>query len=87
MGKYTKEYLRLNKSKTVKDAVRKRARVVQATAAQINKNGEGTANYTTREGIRPGGRFYVDVVSDNPAEEFGTAETQRINALRRANRA
>lgn len=87
MGKWTKEYKRLNRSAKVQAAVRRKARVTQATATAINRSEKGTANYTLREGIRPGGRFYVDVESDNPAEEFGSADTKRINALRRARRA
>lgn len=74
----------VNRNGAVKKALIKRAEVVRARAESISRQAGGTANYTIRSGIRPGGRVYVDVVSDNPDEEFGTEEVQRTNALRRA---
>lgn len=67
-------------------ALRNRAEIIARRAEQISREAGGTANYTVREGFRPGGRRYFDVVSDNPEEEYGTETVPRINALRRAAR-
>lgn len=39
---------------------------------------------TTVAGVRPGGRPYVNIVSDNPDQEFGTSRTARRRILGRA---
>ena len=62
------------------------ARDLAADATRISRQNGGKANYSVRSGIRPGGRAYVDVVSDNEAEERGSEQVPRINALRRAAR-
>lgn len=67
-------------------ALEKAARKLAARATKISRSAGGTANYSVRTGTRPGGRVYADVVSDNTAEERGSEEVKRINALRRAAR-
>ena len=39
---------------------------------------------TTRSGVRPGGRPFVNVEADNPDQEFGTARSRRLRILGRA---
>ncbi len=39
---------------------------------------------TTVAGVRPGGRPFVNIVSDNVDQEFGTARTKRRRILGRA---
>lgn len=41
-------------------------------------------NITTVAGVRPGGRPFVNVVSDNADQEFGTSKTERRRILGRA---
>lgn len=41
-------------------------------------------NVTTVAGVRPGGRPFVNVVSDNADQEFGTSRTARRRILGRA---
>lgn len=67
-------------------ALEKAGRDVAARATRISRANGGSANYSLRSGIRPNGRAYVDVVSDNHAEERGSEDVKRINALRRASR-
>ena len=67
-------------------ALEKVAREVATQARRISRDAGGVANYAIRTGRRPGGRAYADVVSDNAAEERGSEEVKRINALRRAGR-
>lgn len=55
-------------------------------ATSISRSQGGTARYTLRKGTRPNGRVYVDVVSSNRDEEYGTESVKRIGALRRAAR-
>lgn len=76
----------VNKNRGMRDRLRKVGERVAANATRISRANGGTANYRVVEGTRPGGRAYMDVVSDNPAEEYGTEDTPRINALRRAQR-
>lgn len=39
---------------------------------------------TTRAGVRPGGRPFVNVEGDNPDQEFGSARSNRYRILGRA---
>lgn len=73
-----------NESPVVRRALEEKAKAIAARADQISRADGGTARHTVRTGIRPRGRAFADIVSDNPAEEFGTEEIPRINALRRA---
>lgn len=75
-----------NRPSRLRAALRKAAERTASTATRISRREGGTANYRVVEGTRPGGRAYYDVESDNPAEEDGTEDTPRINALRRAAR-
>lgn len=79
-----KIWVKANRDPKLRKTLEMRARAVAARATEISRAEGGTANYTVRSGIRPNGRAYADVVSDNGAEEQGTEETPRINALRRA---
>ena len=83
MGKTSGDLWRaINESVLKSGALEKAAREVAAEATRISRANGGTANYSVRSGIRPGGRAYVDVVSDNEAEERGSEQVPRINALR-----
>ena len=60
-------------------------------AARIKKRAEGIAKdegvemeVTTQAGVRPGGRPFVNVISDNADQEFGTSRTRRRRVLGRA---
>lgn len=79
-----KQWQKINQAPGVLKAEESAARRIAARATAISRAEGGAANYTVRQGTRPGGRTYFDVVSDRPDEEFGTESTQRINALRRA---
>lgn len=79
-------YKQLNKNPALRAALRQRGRYVAARATQRSQQAGGTATFHVVEGIRPEGRAFVNVVSDNPAEEYGTASTPRIRALGRASR-
>lgn len=85
--KVSEQLWRMTNRKTpTRQALERAAQRVATTATAISRANGGTANYTTRPIIRPGGRASVDVVSDNAAEERGTEEVKRTNALRRAAR-
>ncbi|HAT1303609.1 TPA: hypothetical protein I8V98_002087 [Corynebacterium striatum] len=77
---------KINRDPKIHAALRRRAEATAARATAISRAEGGTANYSIRTGIRPGGRAYADVVSDNGEEEQGTETVRRINALRRAAR-
>lgn len=64
---------------------------LQVVADRIKSRAEGLANsdgvdmtITTKSGIRPGGRPFVDVVGDNAAQEFGSSKSKRYRILGRA---
>ena len=76
----------VNKAVLNSGALEKAARDVAERATRISRAEGGTANYSIRSGIRPNGRAYADVVSDNREEERGSEAVPRINALRRASR-
>lgn len=85
MASYLDDMFRkVNQTPVIKKALQARAEKVKARATAISRAADGTANYSIKSGTRPGGRAYVDVVSDNSAEEFGTEKVRRIGALRRA---
>lgn len=88
MAKYSgweeKMWNNLNRDKKLQAAVIDRAHKTARRATELSRESGGTANYSVTSGIRPGGRFYASVVSDNGAEEQGTEEVPRTNALRRA---
>lgn len=76
----------VNRSKAVRQAEKRVAEQVAARARAITAAEGGSAKFRVEEGIRPGGRSRVNVVSDSPWEEHGTEETKRIRALGRAAR-
>lgn len=55
---------------------------VRADALARQEGVQMTVSTTT--GTRPGGRPFVNVVSDNPDQEFGTATHKRYRILGRA---
>lgn len=57
---------------------------VKARAESLADSEGVKMNVTTVAGIRPGGRPFVNVVSDNPDQEFGTSKTERRRILGRA---
>lgn len=75
-----------NKKGNVGKALDRAADRTIARATAISRANGGKAIYSKREGTRPGGRRFVDIVSDRPEEEAGTEDVPRINALRRAAR-
>lgn len=79
-------FAQVNKIVHKNNALLATAERVRRRAQAISDAEGGTAKFTIRKGIRPGGRAFVDVVSDNPAEEFGTEKVKKIGALRRAAR-
>lgn len=85
MGKAPEKMWRAaNQSAAVRNALVAKARQVAARAEAISRAEGGTATYSLDVDIRPGGRVRVNVHSDNRDEEYGTEDTPRIGALRRA---
>lgn len=85
--KVTEQLWRMtNKPRSLGKALDRAADRTIARATRLSRASGGKATYSKREGIRPGGRRYVDIVSDSPEEERGTEDTPRTNALRRAAR-
>lgn len=68
----------------VRAALRAKAAQVAARARQIDASEGGGATITVEEGIRPGGRAYANVVSDDADGEYGTSRTARRRTLGRA---
>lgn len=75
---------KVNRDPNLRTALETRAKKTAERATAISRAEGGSANYTVKSGIRPGGRAFADVVSDNREEELGTEEVKRIGALRRA---
>lgn len=57
---------------------------VQARAVAMAASEGVEMTVSTTAGKRPGGRPFVNVVSDNADQEFGTAKTDRRRILGRA---
>lgn len=57
---------------------------VQARAVALAKQEKVEMKVSTVAGLRPGGRPFVNVVSDNPDQEFGSATHARYRILGRA---
>ena len=74
----------INRNRQVRAHLLKVARARAARAQAITNAEGGKARITVKSGIRPGGRAYANIVSDSPAEEYGTETTPRIRALGRA---
>lgn len=75
---------RASRVSAVQAALREKADQIASRARQIDSGEGGKARITVREGIRPGGRAYADVVSDDVDGEFGTSKTARRRTLGRA---
>ena len=76
----------VNKAVAKSGALDKAGQRLAEKATRISRANGGSANYRVQPRVRPGGRAVVDVISDNVAEERGSGEVKRINALRRAAR-
>lgn len=57
---------------------------VSARAVSLARTEGVEMNVSTVAGIRPGGRPFVNVISDNADQEFGTSKTARRRILGRA---
>lgn len=57
---------------------------IKARAEQLARNEGVDMTVTTQTGVRPGGRPFVNVVSDNPGQEFGSSRSGRFRILGRA---
>ena len=84
MAMSKKMFDQINRNRQVRAHLMKVARAKAARAQAITNAAGGQARITVQSGIRPGGRAYVNIVSDSPAEEYGSESTPRIRALGRA---
>jgi hypothetical protein len=57
---------------------------IKVRAEELARSEGVDMNVTTRAGTRPGGRPFVNVESDNPDQEFGSARSKRYRILGRA---
>lgn len=57
---------------------------VKARADALAREEEVEMTVSTVAGVRPGGRPFVNVTTDNPGQEFGTALHKRYRILGRA---
>lgn len=84
MAMSKKMFDQINRNRQVRAHLMKVARSKAARAQAITNAEGGKARITVKSGIRPGGRAYVNIVSDSPIEEYGSESTPRIRALGRA---
>lgn len=81
----TYEYIqRAAQSAVVRKALQVKADKIKSRAESIATAEEVTMQVTTEAGIRPRGRPFVNVVSDNAEQEFGSSRTKRRRILGRA---
>lgn len=81
----TYEYIqRAAQKPLVRKALQAKADKIKARVESIAAAEEVTMQVTTEAGIRPGGRPFVNVVSDNAEQEFGSSRTKRRRILGRA---
>lgn len=81
----TYEYIqRAAQSAVVRKGLQAKADKIKARVESIAAAEEVTMQVTTEAGIRPGGRPFVNVVSDNAEQEFGSSRTKRRRILGRA---
>lgn len=57
---------------------------VKARAEQLAEKDGVDMKVTTEAGTRPGGRPFVNVVGDNPDQEYGSSRSGRFRILGRA---
>lgn len=81
-----KLWKQLNENPRIQAGLEARAKKGAARAQQITNAEGGKARISVQRGVRPGGRAYAYVVTDSPAEEFGTESTKAIRAVGRAMR-
>ena len=74
----------VNQNRQVRAHLMKVARAKAARAQAITNAEGGKARITVESGIRPGGRAFVNIVTDSPAEEYGTESKPGTRALGRA---
>lgn len=60
------------------------AKRVASRAKGIAASEGVTMNVSTKAGLRPGGRPYVNVTTDNSEQEFGSSRTKKRRILGRA---
>lgn len=75
---------RVSQVSAVRTALHTQAALIAARARQIDSSEGGRSTIRIVDGIRPGGRAYSNVVSDNVDAEFGTSKTARRRTLGRA---
>lgn len=78
------EWKRIAGSAQVRSMTRQRGNLIAMRARVLNDAEGGTANITVEHGVRPDGRSFTRVTSDNADEEYGTSKTRRRRVLRRA---
>lgn len=80
------DWERINRGSKVQRACFRVGHETAKRAQQITDAEGGKAQIRVESSQRPGGRWQVKVISDQPAEEHGTATQPRIRALGRAAR-
>lgn len=68
----------------VQKRLQQTANRIRARAESIAANEGSDMKVTTVAGTRPGGRPFVNVVGDDPDQEYGTSRTARRRILGRA---
>lgn len=68
----------------VRTALHTQAALIASRARQIDSSEGGKSVIKIVDGIRPGGRAYSNVESNNVAGEYGTSKTARRRTLGRA---
>lgn len=71
---------RVSQIPAVRTALRTRAALIASRARQLDPD----AKIVIVDGVRPGGRAYANVVSDNVEGEWGSSKTHRRRALGQA---
>lgn len=75
---------RVSQMPVVRTALRTQAALIASRARQIDSSEGGGATIVIVDGVRPSGRAYANVVSDDADGEFGTSRTARRRTLGRA---
>lgn len=77
---------KVSQTSAVRAALRAEANRIAGRARQIeaSESDGDQASITVREGVRPRGRAYANVESDDVDGEFGTSKTERRRTLGRA---
>ncbi len=75
---------RVSQLAPVRSGLRSAATRIAGRARQIDSSEGGAARISVVDGIRPGGRAYANVVSDDVGGEFGSSKVSRRRTLGRA---